>query len=211
VCDVNEPAETAARTRDAELRGRVEAGDLRGAACRFLELHGGEILAFLVVRLRDPAAASEVFSQFTEDLWRGLPGFRWTTTLRSWAYSLARNAANRFQVSRRRRELVLAHPSDLPERAQERRSSTAPYLRTELKRRVRALRDRLPVDDQLLLVLRIDKRLSWHELAAVFSGEGEALEPAARTRWAARLRQRFATVKERLRALAEEEGLIDPR
>jgi serine phosphatase RsbU (regulator of sigma subunit) len=45
----------------------------------------------------------------------------------------------------------------MPESVQKRRSSTAPYLRTEVKTRMRVLRERLPVDDQTLLVLRIDK------------------------------------------------------
>ncbi len=201
--------ETAA-AGEAELRKLVESGDLQAAASRFIEQHGGEILAFFVVRLRDESAASEVFSQFTEDFWRGLGGFRWRTTLRSWGYTLARNAANRFQSSRRRRETRLAHPDGTPDGIQERRSSTAPYLRTEIKKRMRALREQLPVDDQTLLILRIDKGLSWNELAAIFSGEGEALGQAEVIRWAARLRQRFASIKRQLRALAEKEGLIQP-
>jgi RNA polymerase sigma-70 factor (ECF subfamily) len=73
---------------------------------------------------------------------------------------------------------------------------------------VRELCIRLDADDQTLLVLRIDKGLSWNELASVFSRQGEALSDADRKRWAARLRQRFASVKMRLRALAESEGLI---
>jgi hypothetical protein len=67
---------TAPAQGDAELRTLVESGDLEGAATRFMEQYGGEILAFLCVRLRDEAAASEVFSVFTEDFWRGLGGFQ---------------------------------------------------------------------------------------------------------------------------------------
>lgn len=193
---------------DEEYRTLVAAGDLKGAAARFMERHGGDILAFLAMRLRDQAAASEVFSEFTEDFWRGLEGFRWKATLRSWGYTLARNAANRFVANRRRRESRLVHPDRTPDCAQERRSSTAPYLRTAVKKRMRELRERLPMDDQTLLVLRIDKGLSWNELAVVFSGQGGAVDDAEILRWAARLRQRFATVKRRLRAMAEEEGII---
>lgn len=194
--------------RDAELRALVAAGDLEAATSRFMEQHGGEILAFLVMRLRNDTAATEVFSVFTEDFWRGLEGFRWQTTLRSWGYTLARNAANRYQKSRSRREARLAHPQRTPQCAQEPRASTAPYLRTEMKKRMRELRNRLPVDDQTLLVLRIDKGLSWNELATVFAGEGDGTEEADQARWAARLRQRFATIKRRLRELAQEEGLL---
>jgi RNA polymerase sigma-70 factor (ECF subfamily) len=73
---------------------------------------------------------------------------------------------------------------------------------------MRALRNQLPADDQALLVLRIDKGLSWNELAAVFSGQGDALEEAELLRWAVRLRQRFAAIKRKLRGQAEEEGLL---
>jgi RNA polymerase sigma-70 factor, ECF subfamily len=200
--------DTAGDPADSALKALVEAGDLEGATTLFMERYGGDILAFLVVRLRDQSEASDVFSQFTEDFWRGLPGFRWRSTLRSWGYTLARNAANRFRSSQRRREAHHAHPLHTPECAQERRSSTAPYLLTEVKKRMRALRLQLPVEDQTLLVLRIDKGLSWNELAVIFSGEGDAMEEADLLRWAARLRQRFATVKRRLRALAEREGLV---
>jgi RNA polymerase sigma-70 factor, ECF subfamily len=193
---------------DAGFRTLVESGDLEGAAARFMERFGGDILAFLVVQLRDHANASEVFSQFAEDFWRGLAGFQWKTTLRSWGYTLASNAAKRFQRSRRRREARLVRPAQAPDYAQSRRSSTAPYLRTEVKNRMRALRLELPVDDQSLLLLRIDKGLSWKELAVVFSDDSEPMEEAQMVRSAARLRQRFAKIKLRLKVLAKEEGLI---
>lgn len=193
---------------DAELRALVEAGDLQAAATRFMERQGGDILAFLSVRLQSPADAAEVFSTFAEDFWRGLEGFQWRTSLRSWGYTLARNAANRYLRSRRRRRARLVQLERTPDQAQASRPSTAPYLRTEVKRQMRELRRRLPADDQTLLVLRIDKGLSWNELAAIFSGEGDALGEAEQVRWATRLRQRFLATKRRLRALAEEEGLI---
>jgi RNA polymerase sigma-70 factor, ECF subfamily len=193
---------------DAELRALVEGGDLPGAATRFMQQHGGDILAFLAVRFQNRSDASEVFSTFTEDFWRGLEEFQWRTSLRSWAYTVARNAANRYLRSRSRARAHLVHLDRTPDCPQAPRSVTAPYLRTEVKRRMRVLRDQLPVEDQTLLVLRIDKGLSWSELAVIMSGEGEALSEADTARWAARLRQRFTTVKRRLLALAREEGLV---
>ena len=204
---VTEPDTTTDET-DAELRALFESGDLEGTATCFMERYGGDILAYLVVRLRDQSVASEAFSTFTEDFWRGLEGFRWRTSLRSWAYTLARNAASRTQRARSQREARLVRPFRTPDCEQERRASTAPYLRTEVKRRMRALRERLPADDQTLLVLRIDKGLSWNELAVIFSGQGDGMEETEMLRWASRLRQRFATIKRKLRALAREEGLI---
>ncbi len=190
-----------------EYRALVEAGDLQGATTAFMQRFGGDILAFLAMRLRDQTAVSEVYSEFTLDFWRGLEGFEWRTTLRGWGYTLARNAANRF-LQRRRREKRLVHPDRTPDLAEERRPSTAPYLRTAMKKRMRELRERLPMEDQSLLVLRIDKGLSWNELAVVFSAEGATVGEAEVLRSAARLRQRFAAIKRRLRTMAEEEGLL---
>ena len=202
------PPETTADLQDAELRALVDSGDLEGATTRFMERYGGDILAFLVVQCRDRSDASEVFSQFAEDFWRGLERFQWRTTLRSWGYTLACNAARRFQRSQRQRAGRMLRPRHTPDCVQARRSSTAPYLRTEVKQRMRALRLRLPADDQILLLLRIDKGLSWNELAAVFSGQGDAMDDAETARWAACLRQRFTSLKRRLRALAHKEGLL---
>ncbi len=120
---------------------------------------------------------------------------------------MARNAANRFQ-HRRRRAARLVHPDRTPDLAAERRPSTAPYLRTAMKKRMRELRERVPLEDQSLLGLRIDKGLSWNELAVVFSAEGATVGEAEVLRSAARLRQRFAAIKRRLRTMAEEEGLL---
>lgn len=193
---------------DAEFRALADVGNLQAAASRFMEQHGGEILAFLALRLRDHSAASEVFSEFALDFWRGFARFRWRTSLRSWAYTLARNAANRYRLSQRRTDARFSHPHPTPDCPEAPRSSTAPYLRTEVKRRMRSLRDQLPADDRALLVLRIDQGLCWNELAVIFSGAGEALEEGDMLRWAARLRQRFNAIKRRLRTQAEAEGLI---
>ena len=71
------------------------------------------------------------------------------------------------------------------------------------------LRDRLPPDDQALLILRVNRRLVWTEIALVMFHAGEAVEPAVLESEAARLRKRFQSVKERLRNMALEEGLAE--
>jgi RNA polymerase sigma-70 factor (ECF subfamily) len=89
------------------------------------------------------------------------------------------------------------------------RSETLPYLKTEIKDRFRLLREQLPVEDQTLLALRLDRGLEWRELARVMSFD-EAKPPSDEelTREAARLRQRFAAAKDKLRRFAEREGLL---
>jgi RNA polymerase sigma-70 factor (ECF subfamily) len=79
------------------------------------------------------------------------------------------------------------------------RSETAPHLRTERRQQLEALRAALTPDEQTLLVLRIDKGLSWNDIARVFSDGGEA---TAQAELAVRLRKRFQLLKERLRTLA---------
>ena len=79
------------------------------------------------------------------------------------------------------------------------RTPTASYLRTSHKDRFAALRDSLPEDERMLLVLRVDKQLGWNDLARVMhEGGPEPLDDEALKREAARLRKRFQLLKERL-------------
>ena len=73
------------------------------------------------------------------------------------------------------------------------RSSTEVWLRTEVKTAVQRLRERLDPDDQTLLVLRIDRRLDWRDVARVME-TGEAT-----------LRKRYERLKRRLREMARED------
>jgi RNA polymerase sigma-70 factor (ECF subfamily) len=69
-------------------------------------------------------------------------------------------------------------------------------MRTDVKQGVAKLRERLDPDDQTLLILRVDRDLSWREVADVM-GLGE---PA--------LRKRFERIKTRLREMAREEKIV---
>ena len=57
---------------EAEIAAHCSAGDKQRAATRLLEAYGQELFRFLVSHLRDRDAAEEVFSRFTESLWRSL-------------------------------------------------------------------------------------------------------------------------------------------
>ena len=179
------------------VRADHHAGHLAEAATRTLRAYGAEVLGFLVAVLRDERDAAEVYSRACADLWSGLPGFRWESSMRTWLYALARNAAHahRRDPHRRRRVGLDEHPEveDIPARE---RTATAPYLQSESKIRVRRLRESLSPDDQMLLILRIDREMSWNDIARVM-GDGE--EDLVRA--AAALRKRFERVKDRLRTL----------
>lgn len=188
---------------EARIRARCEAQDYRNAAEIAIRAYGPEIFGYLLSLGADTTRANDVFSVFAEDLWSSLPGFRWECALRSFAYGIARHAL--FRISRdpyRRRATPLSQSPEVYEIAEEVRTRTAEHLRTETKDRFAALRDKLDPTDRELLVLRIDRRLSWQDVARIMlaeeigagPGEGEALNRAA-----GKLRKRFERVKDTLR------------
>ncbi|MFI5306921.1 MAG: RNA polymerase sigma factor, partial [Polyangiales bacterium] len=155
--------------------------------------------------------AEEVFAMFAEKLWIGLPRFEWRCSMRSWAYRLARNAANDYlgaASNRPERNLSLtrnAPPSEVMDRV---RTTTAAYRRTGTKDRMRELRESLSADDQMLLILRVDRGMDFRELAEALNDSDTPFDSEALEREAARLRKHFERVKERLRELAVERGLL---
>lgn len=198
------------RALDEELNALCARGDFESAATRTIQGYGPELLGFLAALVRDVGTAQEIFSVLCEDIWRGLPAFERRASIRTWAYTLARHAAHRFW----RRELKrAAHHQPLDDgslasrAAAQVRTSTEPWLRTATRDRLTELREALPVEDQMILILRVDKQLNWDELAFVLH-EGAPLDAADRKREAARLRKRFQLVKDRLREQARREGLL---
>ena len=187
-------------------RNCCEAGDVEGAVRVAIQTYGDEVFAFLAARLRDDDVVSDVFSQTCEDLLRSLPTFGWRCSLRTWFYRVARSAASyylRSPADRAERRVALSQVSEL---AHQVRSRTLAHLRSDVKDRVRALREKLDADEQQLLMLRIDQDLGWNEIAEILDDEDD---PAAIARAAARLRQQFQKLKDRLRELAIAEGLIE--
>lgn len=159
---------------------------------------GAEILGVLVAMARDDAQAADAYSLFCERAWRGMPQFRFECSCRTWAYTIAKRTL--FDLLRRRRaapDRPGSH-SALPELVQELASSTAPHLRTTYKRELHAVRATLSPEDQLLLVLRIDKALPWNDVARVLSEEEEPPSAEEIQRICVALRKRFSRAKKRL-------------
>jgi RNA polymerase sigma-70 factor (ECF subfamily) len=194
---------------EQELRRAWDAGDLRAVTTLALERYGPEILGVLAVQLRSNSDAADAFSLFTEHLWCGLPGFQWRCSLRAWAHRVARNAAVRWITKGERspeRNLSIEQNGVL-DIAEHVRSSTLVHLRTEVKSEVRRLREELPQADQMLLILRIDKEMEWHDIVAALAEQD--LDADDLKRESARLRKRFQLVTEKLRALARARGILD--
>jgi RNA polymerase sigma-70 factor (ECF subfamily) len=178
--------------------------------------YGGEIWNFLVaLHRRDEEAAREAFSMFAEGLWRALPGFRWDCSFRTWAYAIARRSSLHQRRDARRyaaRSCALPEGSSLSLLVEQIPRETSGTTQAERKTKLVALREALPEEDQVLLMLRVDRELPWNDLALVL-GE-DASPPLAGedlAREAARLRKRFQSVREKLRAAAEREGLVSPK
>ena len=196
---------------EQKIRALCDAGDKKQAATLLLQGYGREIFGFLVARLRDRDAASDVFSQFTEDLWRGLDGFRWQCSARVWSYTVARHAASRYidDVRRRRkRNVPLSRAGPLSEIAEKIRTGTRAGARTEARSRIAQLRESLPVEDQTLLILRVNRKLEWREIAQIMLRDGETPGEEKLAKEAVRLRKRYQLAKDKLRQMAVEQGLV---
>lgn len=192
------------------LRALRAEGRLDEVATLLVRRFGGELLGFLRASLRSPSDADDVFSQLTFDLWRGLPGFRGDASYRTWLYVLARNAAHRHRRDPLRRRAVGASEAGLSQLEAVTREVTRTFDRTDVKDAFAKIRDELDPDDRMLLVLRIDRRLPFRDVARVFAGDGE-LDPKDLAKLEASLRKRYERAKTTLRAKAEAAGLVGPK
>jgi RNA polymerase sigma-70 factor (ECF subfamily) len=207
--------ETGRARLEAEVRGLCDAGDWAAAATAIVRGYGPEVYGFLLAVHRNETEASDAFAEIAEAVWRSLPTFAWESSVSTWTYAIARNVSrtNMRDAARRARRGPRAADSALSQVAAKVRTETAAFLRTEKKTRLQALRRTLPQEDQMLLVLRIDRGLAWNDLARILheqEGDGEGvLDDAAVGREAARLRKRFQIVKDKLREMAKKEGLLE--
>jgi len=199
------------RDHDAELgiAQRLAESDVPGAVGIVITAYGDEIYGFLVSELRSDTDASDAFSSFALDLLRGLPGVQIRTSMRGYAYQVARHAAGR-QRRQESRERLARGPLDVDDAAEALlarvRTSTPAYRRTDVKDAFGRIRDTLEEDERRLLTLRVDRRLAWREIAEALS---DAPAPDL-DREASKLRKRYELLKRKLRRLAVAEGILEP-
>jgi RNA polymerase sigma-70 factor, ECF subfamily len=196
---------------EAEIRRLWDVGDRRAAAGETVNRYGPEIFGLLRALHHDEDEAGDAFSDFAERLLSSMDQFAYECSMRTWAYLLARRASQDVLRAARRRDnraVSVSNADELGLLVANVRTRTMTILRSEAKSELARLRDELPPDDQLLLVLRVDRKLAWSDLARVFldaksspSGDRLATESA-------RLRKRFQSVKERLSTLARQRGVI---
>jgi RNA polymerase sigma-70 factor (ECF subfamily) len=198
----------AAREQETEIRRLCEQRAYNEAVALALELYGGELVRFTRAVLRRPDLANDVYSCVCEKLLRNLPRFRWESSLRIWLFRVARNECMEGLRSPIRRERVVSQPLP-PDAAQRERSRTKPWLRTDVKEGFRALREQLSPNERMLLQLKVEQGLSWADVAGLLWDQPEPPTREALEKRAVALRQQFKHLKERLKALAVESGLID--
>jgi RNA polymerase sigma-70 factor (ECF subfamily) len=195
----------AASELDRTVRAMLESGDLDGAATRALEHYGPELYGFHRAIARDDDLASDAFALASEQLWRNLARFRWEASLRTWAYQLFRHALYQVRTDPRRRPDRNLPLSIVQSIEHIHRSMTAPYQRTEVKEGLRALREALDPLDHEILVLRLDRAMSWKDIARALADDDSQANLDQR---AAAFRKRFERAKAQLRELAVKRGLI---
>jgi RNA polymerase sigma-70 factor (ECF subfamily) len=187
-------------TLDLEVRALIDAGDVDRATADTLRRYGPELIGWLCSILPNEADAHEAFSWMSEELWKSLVRWDGRCSMRTWCYMIARHASVRIRAQPRRLHEVLV--SQVPSIAH----AVTHVWNTSRANAVRAqdvygeIRRMLDDDDQTLLVLRVDRSLSWRDIAHVLLGEGVSADEV--TTKAASLRKQFERVKERLRTLA---------
>jgi RNA polymerase sigma-70 factor, ECF subfamily len=188
-------------SRERAIRVHCAAGNYGLALEEVWKAYRTEMFRFLVGVLHDEDAAHEVFGAFSEEVWKGLPGFRWESSFRTWGYRLLKASWSHYLRSPKRREQAVS-ASLMPEQAAPNRSVTNPWVRTDVKQEFIALRQQLDPTDQVILMLRIDRKMEWMEIARIMEEGDEPASEAALQRKSAALRQRFQGIKERLREMA---------
>jgi RNA polymerase sigma-70 factor (ECF subfamily) len=186
---------------EARIRDLLAADDRPAAATAAIQEFGPPVLRYLRSLLRDEDDASDAFSVFAENVWRGLPTWRGEGSLKAWAFRLAWNGAMNLKNEawrRRGRRFFSGEASALAEEIR-----TRSHVKVERQRNaLDKLRESLDVEEISLLTLRIDQKLSWAEIADVTAIDGQRVEPAA-------LMKRFERLKGRLAKMAKEQGLLE--
>lgn len=191
-----------AGSNDREIEARIQQhlsdGELEQAA-RQVRGHY-RIDGYLLTVLPDLDEAWEALGVFFEDLWRGPPSLRGKSSFRTWVFRLALLAARQQLRSR-----------DAPGWSQVPRGELATVLVDEIRSqtiicpgpkgdRFAGVVAALDLSDETLVFLRVDRGLSWQEIAEVMSDPGHEVD-------AATMRKRYELLKDKLRRLAREHGL----
>ncbi|MFT3694051.1 MAG: hypothetical protein QM831_12980 [Kofleriaceae bacterium] len=184
---------------EVELFGLLEAGSYERATTLAIETYGPELLGWLCAGMPE-SDAHDAFAMFGEELWKSLPKFDRRCSVRTWCYMLARVARARvIAAPKRQREVLVSSIPSVVQAVTQVLSTTR--RQHELQQNVYAqIRNELDEEDQILLVLRVDKELPWLDIALVLLGPEATSDQV--TAKSATLRKQFERVKVTLKELA---------
>lgn len=181
---------------ERDVLDAIAAGDIADGAGLLFRHLGPEIAGYLAASCRDGETAREAYARTQEATLRGLPSFDGRASLRTWLYVVARSQLVRVlrdDARRTRRLTPIDHHPEAWERAAPQPTTQPSASRFDELHRLRAT---LSEEDREILVLRVERDLPWDEVARVFAGD--AADPPALRREAARLRKRFQAIRERV-------------
>ena len=185
---------------EARVAEAVARRDFKSATTALIEGYGPQVLGYLRAVVKDGEKAEDAFALFSENVWRGFPTWEGRASARAWAYSVAWNAAGRLfrdPWNRRRRKLQRSVASKLA-------AAVLSSSRLDLERReaeLDQLRAFLTPEEHSLLVLRVDRGLSWREVAVAMGEPDDDASLAAQ-------RKRFERLKAKLAIIARTCGLL---
>jgi RNA polymerase sigma-70 factor (ECF subfamily) len=171
---------------ETRLRELILARNLHEVASLVLRTYGPEILGYIHNVTNDPVAANEIYSQFAEDFWRGLPNFEPRAMVRTWAFCIARSAiARHFRDPYRKhgRRLITDELNELLI------VTTREFFGTHTppEEKVARIRELLSLEERQLLHLRVDRKMSWDTVATITGGTSVAV------------RQQFQRLRKKIR------------
>jgi DNA-directed RNA polymerase specialized sigma24 family protein len=185
---------------DQEVRALLAAGATERAATLVIQTYGKPVHRYFLSVFRDEDDAADAHSQWAERLWRGMAFFEGRSTVRCWTYRIATHVALGMRDEAWRRRRVRLSSGRASQLAAEERSRGAREVEHE-QQELDLLRAELSGADQALLVMHVDQRLSWAEIAGAMAAEGDRANVAA-------LQQRYTRLKKRIGRLARARGLV---
>lgn len=184
---------------DSRVRMLLQEGNQDAAASIVIKALLPHVRRYVRSLVRDGDGRDDVLSLWMEDVWRGLPGFRWECSLRVWARQIAWHAVARFMRDgyRRRRVALALRSSTASQLTAPPVPESTPGGRHDQLARFAA---ELAPEERILIHLRVGRVLAWSEVAAFFVEKGEPISAVA-------LRKRYERIKDRLKTRALRTGV----
>jgi RNA polymerase sigma-70 factor (ECF subfamily) len=208
VLETTRPAPALRRARasaERDIQSALEAGAAAAAAANALRAYDAEVFGFLLGALESPAIARDVYVRVSHRVEKEIERFAWRCSLRTWIYTIARHEI-RYQRGRSTEPDRGAAPLSvaLPDPV-----TTAPFRRVGIRAAIAALRSGLSLEDREILILRIDRRFEWRDLALTSLGAGAS--PQDILCESARLRARLEQIRGELARAAIDQKILAPR